>query len=53
VLTVERRALAGRTADLFGAELEVPVLAVDELYGSKLVGWSRRWIASIRAICST
>ncbi len=37
VLPMERRALAGKTAEMFGAELEVPVLAVDELYGSKLV----------------
>jgi predicted nucleotidyltransferase component of viral defense system len=37
VLPTERRALVRRTADMFSAELEVPVLAVDELYGSKLV----------------
>ena len=37
VLPVERRALTPRTADLFGAELELPVLATAELYGSKLV----------------
>src|SRR5690606_1160945 len=37
VLPTERRALVKRTADMFSAELEVPVLAVDELYGSKLV----------------
>lgn len=37
VLPTERRSLVKRTADMFSAELEVPVLAVDELYGSKLV----------------
>ena len=37
VLPVERRALTPRTADMFGAELELPVLATAELYGSKLV----------------
>ena len=37
VLPVERRSLTPRTADMFGAELEVPVLAMAELYGSKLV----------------
>jgi predicted nucleotidyltransferase component of viral defense system len=37
VLPVERRALAPKTATMFSAELELPVLAVDELYGSKLV----------------
>ncbi len=37
VLPIERRALTGRTAQMFSAELEVPVLATSELYGSKLV----------------
>lgn len=37
VLPVERRSLTPRTAEIFGAELEVPVLATAELYGSKLV----------------
>jgi hypothetical protein len=37
VLAVERRSLTSRTANMFGAELEVPVLATAELYGSKLV----------------
>ena len=37
VLPVERRGLTPRTADTFGAELEIPVLATAELYGSKLV----------------
>lgn len=37
VLPVERRPLVPSTAAMFSAELEVPVLAVDELYGSKLV----------------
>jgi len=37
VLPTERRALASKTAEMFGAELEVPLLAMDELYGSKLV----------------
>lgn len=37
VLPVERRPLSQRTADAFAAELELPVLASDELYGSKLV----------------
>jgi predicted nucleotidyltransferase component of viral defense system len=37
VLPTERRALASKTAEMFGAELEVPMLAMDELYGSKLV----------------
>lgn len=34
---VETRSLAPRAADLFSAELSVPSLALDELYGSKLV----------------
>lgn len=37
VLPPERRALAPRAAELFSAELEVPTLAIDELYGSRLV----------------
>lgn len=37
VLPTERRMLTGQTAQMFSAELEVPVLATDELYGSKLV----------------
>jgi predicted nucleotidyltransferase component of viral defense system len=37
VLPTERRALSSRTARMFSAELEVPVLATSELYGSKLV----------------
>ncbi len=37
VLPVERRSLVASTAAMFSVELEVPVLAVDELYGSKLV----------------
>lgn len=37
VLPVERRNLTRDTAQMFSAELQVPVLAVDELYGSKLV----------------
>ena len=37
VLPVERRALSARISDLFGVEFELPVLAPDELYASKLV----------------
>ena len=37
VQPVERRALAPHAAELFSAELSVPSLALDELYGSKLV----------------
>lgn len=37
VLPTEQRSLVANTAIAFSAELEVPVLAVDELYGSKLV----------------
>jgi len=37
VLPPERRALTHRTAEMFSAELELPVLAAAELYGSKLV----------------
>lgn len=37
VLPVERRMLSPRTSDTFGVELELPTLAPDELYGSKLV----------------
>ncbi|ALD89407.1 hypothetical protein CR3_0148 [Cupriavidus gilardii CR3] len=37
VLPVERRALSARTADLFGVEFDVPILATDELYAGKLV----------------
>jgi predicted nucleotidyltransferase component of viral defense system len=37
VLPVERRALTHRTAGMFSVALEVPTLAPDELYGSKLV----------------
>ncbi len=37
VLPVERRLLSPTTANLFSAELELPVLAAAELYGSKLV----------------
>ncbi len=37
VLPVEPRSLVASTAAAFSAELEVPILAVDELYGSKLV----------------
>lgn len=37
VLPIERRALSPRTAEMFSAELELPVLATAELYGGKLV----------------
>ena len=37
VLPVERCSLSTRTSDLFGVEFEVPILAPDELYASKLV----------------
>ena len=37
VLPIERRPLSVRTADLFGVELELPILAPDELYAGKLV----------------
>ena len=37
VLPVERRPLSARTSDLFGIELDVPILAPDELYAGKLV----------------
>lgn len=37
VLPVEQRALSTKTADLFGVEFEVPILAPDELYAGKLV----------------
>ena len=37
VLPVRKRALAASASKTFAAELELPVLAVDELYGSKLV----------------
>lgn len=37
VLPIERRTLTESTAEMFGAELELPVLATAELYGSKLV----------------
>jgi predicted nucleotidyltransferase component of viral defense system len=37
VLPIVRRALTSRTAHMFSTELEVPVLATAELYGSKLV----------------
>lgn len=35
VLPQERRSLHPITADTFSIELELPTLAVDELYGSK------------------
>lgn len=37
VRPLEHRSLAPRAAELFSAELSVPALALDELYGSKLV----------------
>lgn len=37
LLAVERRPLSARTGDLFGVEFDLPVLAPDELYASKLV----------------
>lgn len=37
VLPVQHRSLVESAADRFAAELELPVLAIDELYGSKLV----------------
>jgi predicted nucleotidyltransferase component of viral defense system len=37
VLPAERRPLSVRTSDLFGVELDVPILASDELYAGKLV----------------
>ncbi|WP_029044085.1 nucleotidyl transferase AbiEii/AbiGii toxin family protein [Cupriavidus sp. WS] len=37
VLPVERRPLMARTADRFGVEFDLPVLAPDELYAGKLV----------------
>jgi predicted nucleotidyltransferase component of viral defense system len=37
VLPVQKRPLVTIAADTFAAELELPILAIDELYGSKLV----------------
>ena len=37
VLPTERRALTSRTAEMFSAELQLPLLAPAEIYGSKLV----------------
>jgi predicted nucleotidyltransferase component of viral defense system len=37
VLPVEKRMLCAKTAEMFSAELELPTLTPDELYGSKLV----------------
>ena len=37
VLSVEKRPLSARTAEMFSVELSVPTLAVAELYGSKIV----------------
>jgi predicted nucleotidyltransferase component of viral defense system len=37
VLTVETRSLAPIVSSMFSAELSIPTLAIDELYGSKLV----------------
>ena len=37
VLGIERRALSTRTSEWFGVEFELPILALDELYASKLV----------------
>lgn len=37
VLPVEQQPLSAKTSDLFGVELEVPILAPDELYAGKLV----------------
>lgn len=37
VLSVEKRPLSARTAEMFSVELSVPTLAVEELYGSKIV----------------
>lgn len=37
VLPVETKAISPRTSEVFGIELEVPLLARDELYASKLV----------------
>ncbi len=37
VLPIARSPLSARTSDLFGVEFEVPTLALDELYASKLV----------------
>ena len=37
VLPVQKRPLVTSAADMFAAELELPILAIDELYGSKLV----------------
>ena len=37
LLPVERRRLSARTAEQFSVELELPILAPDELYASKLV----------------
>ena len=36
-MPTERRGLTSRTAEMFSAELEVPLLATADLYGSKLV----------------
>lgn len=37
VLPVEHKALSAKTSDLFGVELDAPILARDELYAGKLV----------------
>lgn len=37
VLPAEQRPVTRRTAEMFGVDLSLPILAVEELYGSKLV----------------
>jgi len=37
VLPVETRGLSSQTSEVFSMELQLPTLAIDELYGSKLV----------------
>jgi predicted nucleotidyltransferase component of viral defense system len=50
LLPVASRTLVNLARTLFTASMELPVLAIPELYGSKLVA---RWIVSIRATGST
>ena len=50
VLPATRSPLSARTSDLFGVEFEVPTLAADELYASKLVAAMDR---QHPGICST
>lgn len=50
VQPVRTASLTEKARDTLQADLEIPVVSLEDVYGGK---WRRRWTDSIPAICST